>query len=39
MSSRMVLTAQNLEDAIRGCDTYAENKVLRGGMSLGYVLI
>ena len=35
MRSRKVLTADNLGDAVRGCDTYAISKVVRGPMSLG----
>jgi len=35
MRSRQVLTAVNLSDAVRGCDTYAETKVVFGRMALG----
>ena len=35
MRSRKVLTAANLSDAVRGCDTYVTSKVIRGPMSLG----
>lgn len=35
MRSRKVLTAATLNDAVRGCDTYATSKVIRGPMSLG----
>lgn len=35
MRSRKVLTAQNLGDAVRGCDTYAKAKVVFGPMALG----
>ncbi|KAF9457448.1 P-loop containing nucleoside triphosphate hydrolase protein [Collybia nuda] len=35
MRSRKILTAESLDDAIRGCDTYVKNKVARGSMSLG----
>jgi ATP-dependent helicase IRC3 len=35
MRSRKVLTADNLSDAVRGCDTYVTSKVVRGPMSLG----
>ncbi|KAJ7596983.1 P-loop containing nucleoside triphosphate hydrolase protein [Mycena floridula] len=32
---RKVLTAQTLEDAVKGCDTYASKKVVFGQMELG----
>lgn len=32
---RKILTAQNLSDAVKGCDTYAAAKVLHGPMALG----
>lgn len=35
MRSRQVLTADNLSDAVRGCDTYANRKVIHGPMALG----
>jgi len=35
MRSRKVLTATNLSDAVRGCDTYAKTKVVFGPMALG----
>ncbi|KII93736.1 hypothetical protein PLICRDRAFT_694856 [Plicaturopsis crispa FD-325 SS-3] len=35
MHSRPVLTAIDLSDAVRGCDTYAARKILRGPMALG----
>jgi ATP-dependent helicase IRC3 len=35
MRSRKVLTAVNLSDAVRGCDTYAKTKVVFGPMALG----
>ncbi|KAF8846329.1 P-loop containing nucleoside triphosphate hydrolase protein [Paxillus ammoniavirescens] len=35
MRKRLILTAQSLPDAIRGCDTYANQKVLRGPLVLG----
>ncbi|KAH7916425.1 P-loop containing nucleoside triphosphate hydrolase protein [Hygrophoropsis aurantiaca] len=35
MRSRKVLTAENVSDAIKGCDTYAAQKILRGSLSLG----
>jgi ATP-dependent helicase IRC3 len=35
MRSRKVLTAANLSDAVRGCDTYAKTKVVFGPMTLG----
>ncbi|KAF9044602.1 P-loop containing nucleoside triphosphate hydrolase protein [Hymenopellis radicata] len=35
MRSRKVLTALHLDEAIRGCDTYALNKVVHGPMALG----
>jgi hypothetical protein len=38
MRSRKVLTAQNLSDAVRGCDTYAKAKVVYGRMALGCAL-
>lgn len=37
MRSRKVLTAANLGDAVRGCDTYAKTKVIFGPMALGRV--
>jgi hypothetical protein len=33
------MTAETLSDAIRGCDTYAAQKVLRGSLALGYTSI
>lgn len=36
LRSRKVLTAANLGDAVRGCDTYAKMKVVHGSLSLGY---
>ncbi|KZP10559.1 P-loop containing nucleoside triphosphate hydrolase protein [Athelia psychrophila] len=35
LRSRKVLTAANLSDAVRGCDTYAKTKVIVGSMALG----
>ncbi|KIY64218.1 P-loop containing nucleoside triphosphate hydrolase protein [Cylindrobasidium torrendii FP15055 ss-10] len=35
MRSRKVLKAAALDDAIRGCDTYATQNVVRGNMGLG----
>jgi len=35
--SRRILTAANLSDAVRGCDTYAKEKVMRGPMIQGSV--
>ncbi|KIM85139.1 hypothetical protein PILCRDRAFT_817121 [Piloderma croceum F 1598] len=35
MRSRKILTAVNLSDAVRGCDTYAKTKVVFGPMALG----
>ncbi|KAG1833736.1 P-loop containing nucleoside triphosphate hydrolase protein [Suillus variegatus] len=35
MRKRLILTAETLRDAIRGCDTYAVQKVLRGSLALG----
>jgi len=35
MRSRQVLTADNLSDAVRGCDTYAIKKVIRGSIAQG----
>ncbi|KAF7310867.1 DEAD-box family helicase [Mycena chlorophos] len=32
---RRILTAETLQDAIHGCDSYVENKVLYGQMALG----
>jgi ATP-dependent helicase IRC3 len=37
LRSRKVLTAVNLSDAVRGCDTYAKTKVVFGPMALGFV--
>jgi hypothetical protein len=36
MRRRKVLTAENLSDAVRGCDTYAKSKVVFGPMALGW---
>ncbi|KAK2461954.1 hypothetical protein APHAL10511_006417 [Amanita phalloides] len=33
MRSRAILTAESLDDAIRGCDTYVQAKIARGEMS------
>ncbi|THV07737.1 P-loop containing nucleoside triphosphate hydrolase protein [Dendrothele bispora CBS 962.96] len=33
--SRHVLTANKLDEAIRGCDTYVKNKVVRGPLAVG----
>ena len=33
--TRRILTAQTLEAAVRGCDTYAVTKVVHGPMALG----
>ncbi|EGO03145.1 hypothetical protein SERLA73DRAFT_101266 [Serpula lacrymans var. lacrymans S7.3] len=35
LRSRTILTAQDLSGAIRGCDTYAVQKVIRGPLALG----
>jgi len=35
MRSRQVMTAMSLSDAVKGCDTYAETKVVFGRMALG----
>ncbi|KAJ7706233.1 P-loop containing nucleoside triphosphate hydrolase protein [Mycena rosella] len=35
MRSRRILEAQNLSDAVRGCDTYVKAKVVFGPMALG----
>ncbi|KAG1864258.1 P-loop containing nucleoside triphosphate hydrolase protein [Suillus subalutaceus] len=35
MRKRLIMTAETLSDAIRGCDTYAAQKVLRGSLALG----
>lgn len=35
MRKRLIMTAETLGDAIRGCDTYAAQKVLRGSLALG----
>ena len=36
MRKRLVLTADTLSDALKGCDTYAVKKVLRGPLAVGY---
>ncbi len=36
MRTRKVLTTLQLDEAIRGCDTYALKKVVHGPMALGY---
>lgn len=36
MRRRLILTADTLSDALKGCDTYAVQKVLRGSLALGY---
>lgn len=33
---RLVLTAKDLDQAVRGCDKYAISKVLHGNLALGY---
>ena len=33
-TNRKILDASSLADAVRGCDTYAAEKVLRGPLSL-----
>ncbi|KAF8140306.1 P-loop containing nucleoside triphosphate hydrolase protein [Boletus edulis] len=35
MRKRLVSTADTLSDALKGCDTYARQKVLRGPLALG----
>ncbi|OAX44240.1 P-loop containing nucleoside triphosphate hydrolase protein [Rhizopogon vinicolor AM-OR11-026] len=35
MRKRLVMTAETLDNAIRGCDTYVAQKVLRGSLALG----
>ncbi|KAF8560312.1 P-loop containing nucleoside triphosphate hydrolase protein [Imleria badia] len=35
MRKRLISTADTLSDALKGCDTYAVQKVLRGPLSLG----
>lgn len=35
--SKKILSAQTLAEAIRGCDTYAQSKVLPGQVALGCV--
>lgn len=36
MRKRLILTADTLSDALKGGDTYAVQKVLRGSLALGY---
>lgn len=36
MRKRSIMTADTLSDALRACDTYATQKVLRGPLALGY---
>lgn len=36
MRKRLISTANTLSDALRACDTYATQKVLRGPLALGY---
>lgn len=38
MRKRLISTADTLSDAVKGCDTYAAQKVLRGPLALGYGL-
>ena len=33
--SRKILVARTLAEAVKGCDTYAKTKVVKGSMSLG----
>ena len=33
-----ILDAENIAEAVRGCDTYATQKVLEGHVAKGYVL-
>lgn len=35
--NRKILTALNLEDALKGADTYAKTKVVQGPFALGLV--
>ena len=35
--SKKILSAATLAEAIRGCDTYAQNKIVPGNVGLGYV--
>ncbi|KAJ7103579.1 P-loop containing nucleoside triphosphate hydrolase protein [Mycena belliarum] len=39
LRSRQILTANDLSDAVRGCDTYAKAKVVFGQMALGYACV
>jgi hypothetical protein len=39
MRKRVIMTAETLDSAVRGCDTYAAQKVLRGSLALGYTSI
>jgi len=39
MRRRLIMTAETLDNAIRGCDTYAAQKVLRGSLVLGYAFL
>ena len=36
MRKRLISTADTLSDLLKGCDTYAAQKVLRGPLALGY---
>lgn len=36
MRKRLISTADTLSDALKSCDTYAVQKVLRGPLALGY---
>jgi hypothetical protein len=38
LRKRQILTATDLSDAVRGCDTYVKAKVVFGQMALGYKL-
>lgn len=37
LKKRKILTAESLDDAVRGSDTYAKSKVLFGNLALRYV--
>lgn len=39
MRKRLISTANTLSDAVRSCDTFAVQKVLRGSLALGYAFI
>lgn len=37
--NRQILTAKTLTDAVRGADTYAMQKIMKGPLALGFVLV